>query len=175
MKQPFPKYAFFNNELYVSVKTIEPVPTTGRDAAIVCRRASGNAAEAEERYVEQRLWLEAAFAVNETARSRGLVTSQSPAHEKIALFRSLFKGRPDVHAHGFSRKDGGIGYVPACENEWKRGVCPRVENAHTKCSLCEKQAFAPLTDSTIISHFKGLDDRFRDVFGLYVLNEDSTT
>ena len=71
MKQPFPKYAFFNNELYVSVKTIEPVPTTGRDAAIVCRRASGNAAEAEERYVEQRLWLEAAFAVNETARSRG--------------------------------------------------------------------------------------------------------
>ena len=47
MKQPFPKYAFFNNELYVSVKTIEPVPTTGRDAAIVCRRASGNAAEAE--------------------------------------------------------------------------------------------------------------------------------
>lgn len=175
MKQPFPKYAFFNNELYVSVKTIEPVPTTGRDAAIVCRRASGNAAEAEERYVEQRLWLEAASAVNETARSRGLVTSQSPAHEKIALFRSLFKGRPDVHAHGFRRKDGGIGYVPACENEWKRGVCPRVENAHTKCSLCEKQAFAPLTDSTIISHFKGLDDRFRDVFGLYVLNEDSTT
>ena len=106
MKQPFPKYAFFNNELYVSVKTIEPVPTTGRDAAIVCRRASGNAAEAEERYVEQRLWLEAASAVNETARSRGLVTSQSPAHEKIALFRSLFKGRPDVHAHGFRRKDG---------------------------------------------------------------------
>ena len=87
MKQPFPKYAFFNNELYVSVKTIEPVPTTGRDAAIVCRRASGNAAEAEERYVEQRLWLEAASAVNETARSRGLVTSQSPAHEKIALQR----------------------------------------------------------------------------------------
>ena len=130
MKQPFPKYAFFNNELYVSVKTIEPVPTTGRDAAIVCRRASGNAAEAEERYVEQRLWREAASAVNETARSRGLVTSQSPAHEKIALFRSLFKGRPDVPAHGFRRKDGGIGYVPACENEWKRGVCPRVENAH---------------------------------------------
>ena len=25
MKQPFPKYAFFNNELYVSVKTIEPL------------------------------------------------------------------------------------------------------------------------------------------------------
>ena len=175
MKQPSPKYAFFNNELYVSIKAIEPVPTTGRDAVIVCRRASGNAAEAEERYVEQRLWLEAASEVNETARSRGLVTSQSPAHEKIALFRSLFKGRPDVHAHGFRRKDGGIGYVPACENEWKRGVCPRVENAHTKCSLCEKQAFAPLTDSAIISHFKGLDDRFRDVFGLYVLNEDSTT
>lgn len=54
-------------------------------------------------------------------------------------------------------------------------MCPRVENAHTKCSLCEKQAFAPLTDSAIISHFKGLDDRFRDVFGLYALNEDSTT
>lgn len=45
-------------------------------------------------------------------------------HDKVDLFLSLFRGRVDVHAHGYRRKDGGIGYAPARKNEWWRGVCP---------------------------------------------------
>ncbi len=40
------------------------------------------------------------------------VHAHSPAHEKIALFRSLFRGREDVYARRFeSKKTGRSGYV----------------------------------------------------------------
>ena len=55
----------------------------------------------------------------------GIVTSASPARDKLELFRNLFTGRKDVYAHGYRRKDGGIGYTPACANEWKPGICPK--------------------------------------------------
>ena len=43
----------------------------------------------------------------------------SPSDAKIALFRSLFRGRDDVYACRFeSRKTGKAGYAPACGNEW---------------------------------------------------------
>jgi very-short-patch-repair endonuclease len=52
------------------------------------------------------------------------VTQSSPAHVKIALFRSLFRGREDVHPRRFeSRKTGKSGDTPACAQEWVRGVC----------------------------------------------------
>lgn len=38
------------------------------------------------------------------AADRRLVTSESPGREKIALFKSLFKGREDAYAHGFAKK-----------------------------------------------------------------------
>ena len=52
------------------------------------------------------------------------VTDQSPAEEKIALFRSLFRGREDVYPKRFeSRKTGKSGYLPACRNEWIKPRC----------------------------------------------------
>lgn len=46
--------------------------------------------------------------------------------EKIALFRSLFKGRNDVYPKRFeSRKTGKSGYQPVCANEWIPGVCQK--------------------------------------------------
>lgn len=175
MEQPFPKYALFNGKLYAFVKQIEPIPGAKRQAIVICSCAANSDEASDERYVKESAWLEAACEFKQTAQKAGLVTSQSSAQEKITLFRSLFRGRPDVHAHGFRRKDGGIGYVPACANEWKRGTCPRAESPKAKCSLCSKQAFLPLTDSAIVRHFKGTDDRLRDVIGLYVLRDDSTT
>jgi hypothetical protein len=63
---------------------------------------------------------------------------------KIALFRSLFRGREDVYARRFkSRKSG---YQPDCANEWVRGVC---EKPKIKCTDCPNQRFCPVTDSTI--------------------------
>jgi hypothetical protein len=60
--------------------------------------------------------------------SRPVDQTSSP-RAKIALFRSLFRGREDVYPRRFeSRKTGRSGYAPACANEWVRGVCekPRI-------------------------------------------------
>lgn len=40
------------------------------------------------------------------------VTKRSPMHEKIALFLSLFQGRPDVYARRWESKAGRSGYSP---------------------------------------------------------------
>ena len=53
-----------------------------------------------------------------------MLDHRSSSDEKIALFRSLFRGRADVYPRRFeSRKTGKSGYAPACANEWVRGVC----------------------------------------------------
>jgi hypothetical protein len=47
-----------------------------------------------------------------------MVTQSSSPAAKIALFRSLFRGREDVYPVRFeSRKTGRAGYQPACANE----------------------------------------------------------
>lgn len=57
------------------------------------------------------------------------VNQRSPVEAKVALFRSLFRGREDVYPRRFeSRKTGKSGYAPACANEWAPGICekPRI-------------------------------------------------
>ena len=66
------------------------------------------------------------------------VTNKSSASTKVALFRNLFNGRPDVFPLCWeNRKLARAGYSPACSNEWVRGICakPRV-----KCGECPHQA-----------------------------------
>lgn len=75
------------------------------------------------------------------------VDQRSPAKTKIALFRSLFRGREDVYARRFeSRKTGRAGYSPACAHEWAQGICnkPRI-----KCPECAQRRFLPVTDEVI--------------------------
>lgn len=46
------------------------------------------------------------------------IARASPEIAKIALFRSLFRGRNDIYARRFeSLKTGRSGYAPACVNE----------------------------------------------------------
>ena len=100
-------------------------------------------------------------------RQIGLLANHSSPEVKIALFRSLFRGRDDVFPRRFeSRRTGKPGYQPACANEWVRGVCdkPRV-----RCGECLNQAFIPVSDQVILDHFRG-----RHVMGLYPLLEDDT-
>jgi hypothetical protein len=60
--------------------------------------------------------------------------------EKISLFRSLFRGRPDLFPTRFvSRKTGKAGYAPACANKFKAGLCALQTGG--KCSDCAHQAF----------------------------------
>ena len=81
----------------------------------------------------------------------------SPPEAKIALFRSLFRGRDDVYPRRFeSRTTGKSGYQPACANEWARGVC---EKPRIKCTACLHQRFLPVTDEAIRWHLSGQDDK----------------
>lgn len=95
--------------------------------------------------------------------------------EKIALFRRLFGGRPDVFALRWENtKDGRTGYAPACSNEWVAGICGKPK---IKCSACPNQAFIPVSDETITRHLRGSSGPtgHRDfVMGVYPLLPDDT-
>ncbi len=103
-----------------------------------------------------------------------LVDNHSPPERKIALFRSLFRGRDDVYPIRFeSRRSGKAGYMPACGNEWVRGVC---EKPKVKCGRCPNRRFLAVTDDVIRFHLEGGDDRGREfVVGVYPMLQDETS
>ena len=102
-----------------------------------------------------------------------LVHHRSSPEAKIALFRSLFRGRDDVYPRRFqSRKTGKAGYQPACGNEWARGLC---EKPKVKCADCPQRAFLPVTDDVVRWHLSGQDDLGRDfVMGVYPMLQDES-
>ncbi len=81
------------------------------------------------------------------------VTTASTTSEKIALFRSLFRGREEVFPRRWENpKSGKSGYSPSCQHEWVRGVCGKPQ---VKCGECPNQAFVPFGDDVIRSHLTG--------------------
>jgi superfamily II DNA or RNA helicase/very-short-patch-repair endonuclease len=98
--------------------------------------------------------------------------TSSPA-DKIALFRSLFRGRDDVYPRRFeSRKTGASGYQPACANEWVPGLCDKRTG---RCRECPHRRFLPVTDAAVRWHLSGQDDAGRAfVMGIYPLLQDET-
>ena len=85
--------------------------------------------------------------------------------EKVALFRSLFRGRDEVFPVLWtSSKTGRTGYSPACDNEWAPGVC---EKPRVRCGECPNQAFVAVSDRVILDHLRG-----RHVAGVYPLLAD---
>lgn len=90
----------------------------------------------------------------------------SPA-EKIRLFRTLFRGRPDVYPKLWTNdKKSTKGYAPACSNEWVRGIC---EKPRVKCGECPHQAFLAVDEDVILAHLQG-----RHVVGVYPLLLDES-
>jgi hypothetical protein len=121
-----------------------------------------------------KLWLESAM--QNSAHICGnveAVNQESAAATKIALFRSLFRGRTDVYPVRFeSRRTGKVGYSPACGNEWVRGVC---EKPRIKCTDCSFRRFLPLTDEVIRWHLSGRTDQGQEfVMGVYPMLLDET-
>ena len=111
-----------------------------------------------------------------TVTDATIVTTASPGAEKIALFRRLFAGRPDVFPVRWeNRKTAKSGYAPACANEWVRGICGKPQ---VKCGECPHQAFIPVTDDIIEKHLRGGNGgRTSDgdfVAGVYPLLPDET-
>ncbi len=95
-----------------------------------------------------------------------LVTSGSTVAAKLALFRTLFRGRDDVYAVRWESKTGRSGYAPACAHEWDRAVCAKPK---VKCAGCPNRALLPLTDEAIRGHLTG-----RHTVGVYALLLDET-
>ena len=97
----------------------------------------------------------------------GPITNRSSVRDKIALFRSLFRGRKDVYPKRWENaRTGRAGYAPVCANEWVPRVCgkPRV-----KCGACPSQAFREVTDKAIDGHLRG-----RHTIGVYPMLPDDS-
>jgi superfamily II DNA or RNA helicase len=108
--------------------------------------------------------------------NRPTITNQSSQDEKIALFRSLFRGREDIYPRRFeSLKTGKQGYQPVCQNEWVRGIC---EKPKIRCEDCGHREFLPVTDLVVRNHLQGFDPQDRAgrnfTIGVYPMLPDET-
>ena len=97
------------------------------------------------------------------ADSLPFVSGQSSQEMKIALFRSLFRGRENVFAQRFENsKTGKKGYWPVRRQDW----------------AAKGNAFLPLTDEVVKNHLTGVDpyDQNRRDFtiGIYPMLLDET-
>ncbi len=105
--------------------------------------------------------------------SNNRIHYHSAPEDKIALFRSLFRGREDVYPRRFeSRRTGKTGYSPVCANEWVKGIC---EKPKIKCAECQHRRFLPVTDDVIRCHLSGQDANGWDfTMGVYPMLLDET-
>ena len=85
------------------------------------------------------------------------VTHQSATQDKIALFRTLFRGRDDVYAvFWVNERTGKQGYAPACQERWSstRG---------------RPRTYLPLADQVLQAHLEGAK-----TVGVFPLLKDHT-
>jgi superfamily II DNA or RNA helicase len=100
------------------------------------------------------------------AQHAGAPEKLSP-EKKVALFRSVFRGREDVYPTRFvSKKTGKAGYSPVCANKFVEGLC---ELPKIKCAACPNRAFCSVDDEAVLAHLDG-----RHVMGVYPLLPDET-
>lgn len=96
-----------------------------------------------------------------------ILSKTSSPEEKIALFRSLFRGRDDVYPRLWTnKKTEKAGYSPVCNKEWVAGIC---EKPKVKCGKCKHRSFAPVTDKVIRGHLEG-----KHTIGVYPMLADET-
>lgn len=92
---------------------------------------------------------------------------QERARKRIALFRSLFRGREDVYARRWESPDGRSGYTPAAQKDWKAINRSRPEDRKKIDRKTRK--FFPMTDAVIENHLVG-----NETIGVYPLLADET-
>ena len=90
----------------------------------------------------------------------GLVSAKSSPKEKVALFRSLFRGREDVYAVRWEGRQGKAGYSPASRRVWG-GSIPLDSDS--------PREYLPLTDQILHDHLTG-----RITAGVYPMLTDET-
>ena len=92
---------------------------------------------------------------------------QERARKRIALFRSLFRGREDVYARRWESPDGRSGYSPAAQKDWKAINTSKPEDRKKVDQRTRK--YFQLTDSVIECHLLG-----KETIGVYPLLADET-
>jgi superfamily II DNA or RNA helicase len=93
---------------------------------------------------------------------------------KVALFRSLFRGREDVFPRRWENaKKRKSGYSPACDNEWQYDLCEKKKGPdagrRATCGECRNQAFIAVSDEQVAKHLRG-----DQIMGVYPLLPDET-
>ena len=101
------------------------------------------------------------------------VTSQSTQESKIALFRSLFRGREDVYAKRFENpRTGKKGYQPVFRIEWDSGPFEKQKIRR------EDREYLPVTEEVFRNHLLGANpqDKSKHDFtmGIYPMLPDET-
>ena len=96
-----------------------------------------------------------------------IVSHASDSKAKIALFRTLFRGREDVYAVRWENPDGRAGYMPKADRNWKAYCASRLEDR--KKVDRKTRTFRPLTDEVIRQHLAG-----EQTIGIYPLLVDET-
>jgi len=105
----------------------------------------------------------------QSANYRAKDTAQSVptanGNSRIKLFQSLFRGREDVYAERWQKKDGTINYSPAKLHQWDSHT--KTERGKWQCgSGCQ---LLPLTEQVLQEHLKG-----QRTVGIYPLLRDET-
>lgn len=95
------------------------------------------------------------------------VDREERARKRIALFRSLFRGREDVYARRWENSKGESGYSPAAVKNWIAINRSRPEDRKKVDQQTRK--FLPLTDAIIESHLWG-----KETVGVYPLLADES-
>src|SRR6185437_8655592 len=102
-----------------------------------------------------------------TAEPAPPVDKEERARKRIALFRSLFRGREDIYARRWENAAGGHGYAPVDVKDWK--AINKSSPAERKKIARKTRKFLPLTDAVIEKHLLG-----EETVGIYPLLPDET-
>ena len=94
-------------------------------------------------------------------------TVPDKAVQRLALFRSLFRGREDVYAVRWEKPDGRAGYAPKADRDWKAYLGAR-ESDRRKVDR-QTRKLRPLTDDVVRGHLMG-----KQTIGIYPLLLDET-
>jgi superfamily II DNA or RNA helicase len=98
-------------------------------------------------------------------RALATVTNSSQPEAKVALFRSLFRGREDVYAVRWEGKNGRTGYSPAGIRDWEQ---PSFTKTGKKKPIRVSRPF-PLSEDVVRDHLLG-----KQTIGVYPLLQDDT-
>ncbi len=103
----------------------------------------------------------------QTIASTTSESKEERARKRIAMFRSLFRGREDVYARRWEHPDGRSGYSPVALKDWRAINASKAEDRKKVERTTRK--LLPLTDAVIENHLLG-----KETIGIYPLLPDET-